>query len=146
MMMAEGVEFLNVKNRKMKFHRLPAWINICIVANMHIVTARDLPVWVLLPVWICVAWDELNPTGGGALPTGMPFWGFPFSPWYTDGREAWRDSLLKLFAIYVLFTSELDYPKLFERYWYQTAIHSLKARNLCWWEEHVLYVWKKYSY
>ena len=83
--------------------------NICIVANMHIVTARDLPVWVLLPVWICVAWDELNPTGGGALPTGIPFWGFPFSPWYTDGREAWRDSLLKLFAIYVWFTSELEY-------------------------------------
>ena len=74
----------------------------------------DLPVWVLLPVWICVAWDELSPTGGGALPTGMPFWGFPFSPWYTDGREAWRDSLLKLFAIYVLFTSELECEVLFE--------------------------------
>ena len=92
-----------------------------IVATMHIAIAQDLPVWVLLPVWICVAWDELNPTGGGALPTGMPFWGFPFSPWYTDGREAWRDSLLKLFAIYVLFTSELDW-------------------GTSW------YVWKKYSY
>ena len=92
--------------------------NICIVATIHMAIVRDLPVWVLLPVWICVAWDELNPTGGGALPTGIPFWGFPFSPWYTDGREAWRDSLLKLFATYVLFTSELEWfelkdPKLF---------------------------------
>ena len=108
--------------------------NIYIVVNMHMTIFRDLPVWVLLPVWICVAWDELNPTGGGALPTGIAFWGFPFSPWYTDGREAWRDSLLQIICNICFIHFRIGM-----RYFFIN-------RNLCWWEKHVWYVWKKYSY